>query len=56
MSQVAGIGLIFIASTCSSIGMNFQKLAHRQGEYHDHEPCKNLETKLLTLTYIVDLI
>ncbi len=35
MSQVAGITLIFIASTCSSIGMNFQKLAHRQTEYHD---------------------
>jgi hypothetical protein len=35
MSQVVGVGLIFIASTCSSIGMNFQKLAHRQTEYHD---------------------
>ena len=35
MSQLVGVGLIFIASTCSSIGMNFQKLAHRQTEYHD---------------------
>ena len=35
MSQVAGVTLVFIASTCSSIGMNFQKLAHRQTEYHD---------------------
>lgn len=35
MSQLLGVGLIFIASTCSSIGMNFQKLAHRQSDYHD---------------------
>lgn len=33
--QLAGISLIFVASTCSSIGMNFQKLAHRQTQYHD---------------------
>lgn len=35
MSQAVGTVLIFIASTASSIGMNFQKLAHRQTDYHD---------------------
>ena len=47
MSQVAGIGLIFIASTCSSIGMNFQKLAHRQGEYHDPRTMQKPRNKTL---------
>ena len=35
MSQLAGVVLVSIASTSSSVGMNFQKLAHRQTEYED---------------------
>lgn len=35
MYQIVGICLICVASTCSSIGMNFQKLAHRQTDFYD---------------------
>ena len=48
MSQIAGICLIAVASTCSSIGMNFQKLAHRQTNYHDPRTMQKSRTDPLT--------
>lgn len=42
LQNFAGIFLVFIASTCSSVGMNFQKLAHRQTTYEDPRTCKNV--------------
>jgi hypothetical protein len=56
--QLAGISLIFVASTCSSIGMNFQKLAHRQTQYHDprtmqKERKEELETNVFFRPYMI---
>ena len=48
MYQIAGICLIFVASTCSSIGMNFQKLAHRQTDFHDPRTMQKQRNKPLT--------
>lgn len=48
MSQVIGIVLVSIASTSSSVGMNFQKLAHRQTEYEDPRTMDILRINKLT--------
>ena len=45
IQNIAGIFLVFVASTASSVGMNFQKLAHRQTDYEDPRTCKILRTK-----------
>ena len=42
LQNFAGIFLVFIASTCSSVGMNFQKLAHRQTTYEDPRTCNKV--------------
>ena len=52
MSEVAGVGLVFVASTLSSVGMNFQKLAHRQTDFHDPRTIEKRRTVPLdTNTY-----
>ena len=45
--NIAGIGLVILASTLSSIGMNFQKLAHRQTDYHDPRTMKKVRQRKL---------
>ena len=42
IQNLIGIFLVFIASTASSVGMNFQKLAHRQTDYNDPRTCKSI--------------
>ena len=46
--NIAGIGLVILASTLSSIGMNFQKLAHRQTDYHDPRTMQKVRKEKLT--------
>ncbi len=58
MSEVAGVGLVFIASTLSSVGMNFQKLAHRQTDFHDPRTLENkrnvpLDTNVYYRPYMI---
>ena len=48
MSQLFGVVLVSIASTSSSVGMNFQKLAHRQTEYEDPRTMDVLRINKLT--------
>jgi magnesium transporter len=45
LQNFAGIFLVFIASTSSSVGMNFQKLAHRQTLYEDPRTCNKVRRK-----------
>ena len=45
IQNIAGVFLVFVASTASSVGMNFQKLAHRQTDYEDPRACKKLRTR-----------
>ena len=53
MSQIAGVALVFTASTCSSVGMNFQKLAHRHTEYEDPRAmAKKREQPLTSTVYL----
>jgi len=40
IQNLIGIFLVFVASTASSVGMNFQKLAHRQTDYNDPRTCR----------------
>lgn len=42
IQNFAGVFLVFLASTASSVGMNFQKLAHRQTDYEDPRTCNKL--------------
>ena len=45
IQNIVGVFLVFVASTASSVGMNFQKLAHRQTDYEDPRTCKKLRTQ-----------
>ena len=48
IQNIAGVFLVFLASTASSVGMNFQKLAHRQTDYEDPRTCRKLRPKKRT--------
>lgn len=48
IQNLAGVFLVFLASTASSVGMNFQKMAHRQTDYEDPRTCNKLRQEKRT--------